>query len=81
MQTKHRTMIVTGSAKGIGVGVTNGFIERGDVGDPATACEIDSKALKMSDIADIVDAIVYLTEARHVTGEVLHVGAGAHSGK
>jgi enoyl-[acyl-carrier-protein] reductase (NADH) len=30
---------------------------------------------------DIVDAIVYLTEARHVTGEVLHVDAGAHSGK
>lgn len=33
------------------------------------------------DIADIVDAIVYLTEARHVTGEVLHVDAGAHLGK
>jgi enoyl-[acyl-carrier-protein] reductase (NADH) len=33
------------------------------------------------DIADIVDAIVYLTEARHVTGEVLHVDAGAHNGK
>jgi hypothetical protein len=30
---------------------------------------------------DIVDAIVYLTEARHVTGEVPHVDAGAHSGK
>ena len=32
-------------------------------------------------IDDIVDAIVYLTEARHVTGEVLHVDAGAHNGK
>jgi DNA-binding transcriptional LysR family regulator len=30
---------------------------------------------------DIVDAVVYLTEARHVTGEVLHVDGGAHSGK
>jgi NAD(P)-dependent dehydrogenase (short-subunit alcohol dehydrogenase family) len=36
---------------------------------------------EVSDVADIVDAIVYLTEARHVTGEVLHVDAGAHNGK
>jgi NAD(P)-dependent dehydrogenase (short-subunit alcohol dehydrogenase family) len=35
----------------------------------------------ISEISDIVDAIVYLTEARHVTGEVLHVDAGAHNGK
>jgi NAD(P)-dependent dehydrogenase (short-subunit alcohol dehydrogenase family) len=35
----------------------------------------------VSDVDDIVDAIVYLTEARHVTGEVLHVDAGAHNGK
>jgi NAD(P)-dependent dehydrogenase (short-subunit alcohol dehydrogenase family) len=35
----------------------------------------------ISDVADIADAIVYLTEARHVTGEVLHVDAGAHNGK
>src|ERR1700722_18892119 len=35
----------------------------------------------ISDVDDIVDAIVYLTEARHVTGEVLHVDAGAHNGK
>jgi NAD(P)-dependent dehydrogenase (short-subunit alcohol dehydrogenase family) len=30
---------------------------------------------------DIADAVVYLTEARHVTGEVLHVDGCAHSGK
>jgi NAD(P)-dependent dehydrogenase (short-subunit alcohol dehydrogenase family) len=36
---------------------------------------------EISDVADIVDAVVYLTEARHVTGEVLHVDAGAHNGK
>ncbi len=35
----------------------------------------------ISDVADIVDAVVYLTEARHVTAEVLHVDAGAHNGK
>jgi len=36
---------------------------------------------EVSDITDIVEAIVFLTEARHVTGEVLHVDAGAHNGK
>jgi NAD(P)-dependent dehydrogenase (short-subunit alcohol dehydrogenase family) len=36
---------------------------------------------EVPDIDDIVDAIVYLAEARHVTGEVLHVDAGAHNGK
>jgi NAD(P)-dependent dehydrogenase (short-subunit alcohol dehydrogenase family) len=35
----------------------------------------------ISDVSDIADAVVYLTEARHVTGEVLHVDGGAHSGK
>jgi NAD(P)-dependent dehydrogenase (short-subunit alcohol dehydrogenase family) len=32
-------------------------------------------------VQDIVDAIVYLTEADQVTGEVLHVDGGAHVGK
>ena len=32
-------------------------------------------------VDDIVDAVLYLTEACHVTGEVLHVDAGAHNGK
>jgi NAD(P)-dependent dehydrogenase (short-subunit alcohol dehydrogenase family) len=72
MQTKRKTMIVTGAAKGIGAGVTNAFIERGynvvansltitestfaatdrlavvqgDIGDPSIACEIVSTAMK-----------------------------------
>ncbi len=36
---------------------------------------------QMVTVKDIVDAIVYLTEAAHVTGEVLHVDGGAHIGK
>ncbi|MGD0891431.1 MAG: SDR family oxidoreductase [Terracidiphilus sp.] len=35
----------------------------------------------ISDVGEITDAIVYLTEARTVTGEVLHVDGGSHSGK
>jgi NAD(P)-dependent dehydrogenase (short-subunit alcohol dehydrogenase family) len=32
-------------------------------------------------IEDIASAVVYLTEAREITGEVLHVDGGAHLGK
>ncbi len=35
----------------------------------------------ISEAKDIVDAIIYLTEARQVTGEILHVNGGAHLGK
>lgn len=33
------------------------------------------------DVQEIADAVIYLTEAPHVTGEVLHVDGGAHMGK
>lgn len=36
---------------------------------------------QISTVQDIVDAVVYLTEAGQVTGEVLHVDGGAHVGK
>lgn len=34
----------------------------------------------ISSVSDIVAAVVYMTEAREVTGEVLHVDGGAHQG-
>ncbi len=33
------------------------------------------------DAQDIADAVLYLTEARQVTGELLRVDGGAHVGK
>jgi NAD(P)-dependent dehydrogenase (short-subunit alcohol dehydrogenase family) len=35
----------------------------------------------IADAKDIAEAVVYLTEARCVTGEVLHVDGGAHAGR
>ena len=35
----------------------------------------------ISESKDVADAVVYLAEARQVTGEVLHVDGGAHVGK
>ena len=36
---------------------------------------------QVADVRDIADAVLYLLEAPRVTGEVLHVDGGAHSGK
>jgi NAD(P)-dependent dehydrogenase (short-subunit alcohol dehydrogenase family) len=35
----------------------------------------------VSTVEDIANAVVYLTEARQITGDVLHVDGGAHIGK
>jgi NAD(P)-dependent dehydrogenase (short-subunit alcohol dehydrogenase family) len=35
----------------------------------------------ITDAKEIADAVIYLTEAHHVTGEVLHVDGGAHVGR
>lgn len=35
----------------------------------------------ISSVSDIVDAVVYLTESRNITGEVLHVDGGSHQGR
>ena len=35
----------------------------------------------LSSVNDIVDAVMYLTEARTVTGEILNVDGGAHTGR
>jgi NAD(P)-dependent dehydrogenase (short-subunit alcohol dehydrogenase family) len=40
-----------------------------------------SPMASISEVQEIVDAVVFLTEAAHVTGEVLHVDGGAHLGK
>jgi NAD(P)-dependent dehydrogenase (short-subunit alcohol dehydrogenase family) len=36
---------------------------------------------RISSVVDIVDAVLYLTEAQQVTGEVLRVDGGSHVGK
>jgi NAD(P)-dependent dehydrogenase (short-subunit alcohol dehydrogenase family) len=36
---------------------------------------------RIGKVSEIVDAVLYLTDAAFVTGEVLHVDGGAHAGK
>jgi NAD(P)-dependent dehydrogenase (short-subunit alcohol dehydrogenase family) len=49
--------------------------------DPPDFLKTLSPMGTISSVEDIASAVVYLTEARQVTGEVLHVDGGAHSGK
>jgi NAD(P)-dependent dehydrogenase (short-subunit alcohol dehydrogenase family) len=49
--------------------------------DPKDLLKTLSPMGTISHPKDIADAVVYLTEARYVTGEVLHVDGGAHVGK
>ena len=48
---------------------------------PKDVVEPRSPMGTISDAKDIAEAVVYLTEAGHITGEVLHVDDGAHVGK
>jgi NAD(P)-dependent dehydrogenase (short-subunit alcohol dehydrogenase family) len=50
-------------------------------GQPKDALRTLQPMGQISSVDDIVNAIVYLTEAGQVTGEVLHVDGGAHVGK
>ena len=43
--------------------------------------ESRSPMATVSTVEDIANAVVFLTEARQITGEVLHVDGGAHIGK
>jgi NAD(P)-dependent dehydrogenase (short-subunit alcohol dehydrogenase family) len=49
--------------------------------DPKEFLKSLSPLGRISDVQDIAEAVLYLTEARQVTGEVLHVDGGAHVGK
>jgi enoyl-[acyl-carrier-protein] reductase (NADH) len=49
--------------------------------DPKDFLKSLSPIGQIVDVQDIVDAVLYLTQARQVTGEVLHVDGGAHVGK
>ena len=48
---------------------------------PKDAMKSLSPMGKVAEAKDIADAVVYLTEAHYVTGEVLHVDGGAHAGR
>ena len=50
-------------------------------GTPKQSLKSASPMGSISTVEDIASAVIYLTEARHITGEVLRVDGGAHLGK
>ncbi|MGD0798590.1 MAG: SDR family oxidoreductase [Acidobacteriaceae bacterium] len=50
-------------------------------GAPKDSMETRSPMGTISGPKDIAQAVIYLTQAAHVTGEVLHVDDGAHAGR
>jgi NAD(P)-dependent dehydrogenase (short-subunit alcohol dehydrogenase family) len=49
--------------------------------DPKERLQALSPMGSIGTVQEIVDAVLYLTNAPHVTGEVLHVDGGAHVGR
>ncbi len=49
--------------------------------NPKEALQTLSPMGILSSVEDIVNAVMYLTEARTVTGEILNVDSGAHVGR
>ena len=49
--------------------------------DSEESLTAQSPMATISTVEEIASAVVYLTEARQITGEVLHVDGGAHIGK
>jgi NAD(P)-dependent dehydrogenase (short-subunit alcohol dehydrogenase family) len=49
--------------------------------DPKDSLKTLQPMGKIAGVKDVVDAVLYLTQAGQVTGEVLHVDGGAHAGR
>jgi NAD(P)-dependent dehydrogenase (short-subunit alcohol dehydrogenase family) len=49
--------------------------------DPKDSLRASQPMGKIVEIKDVVDAVLFLTQAGQVTGEVLHVDGGAHAGR
>jgi len=66
------------SVNAVGPGVVDTPMHRGA---PKDAMESLSPMGRVSSVKDITDAVMYLTDAATVTGEVLYVDGGAHFGR
>jgi NAD(P)-dependent dehydrogenase (short-subunit alcohol dehydrogenase family) len=50
--------------------------------DAAAAARAERQPMKtITQVSDIVDAVLYLTHARQVSGEILYVDGGSHAGR
>ncbi|HSY42233.1 MAG TPA: SDR family oxidoreductase, partial [Polyangia bacterium] len=59
-------------------GVVNTPLHRDD---PKDALKRQQPMGSLAEVKDVVDAVLYLSRARQVTGQVLYVDGGAHVGR
>jgi NAD(P)-dependent dehydrogenase (short-subunit alcohol dehydrogenase family) len=83
IETATRSLAMEYAKRGIRVNaVAPGVVDTPMHGDaPNDSLGSRQPMGKFALVKDIVEAIVYLTEAEQVTGEVLHVDGGAHVGR
>jgi NAD(P)-dependent dehydrogenase (short-subunit alcohol dehydrogenase family) len=83
LEAVTRSLAMEYAAQGIRVNaVAPGVVDTSMHGDdPKDFLRTLQPMGRISSVKDIVDAIVYRTEAGQVTGEVLHVDGGAHVGR
>jgi NAD(P)-dependent dehydrogenase (short-subunit alcohol dehydrogenase family) len=78
-----RSLAIEYATRGLRVNAVAPGITRTPLHDPSTyeAVSTIQPNQKMSEISDIVDAVMYLEGAPHVTGETLHVDGGQIAGR
>lgn len=83
IETITRSLAIEYAREGIRVNaVAPGVIDTPmHANDPKEFLKTLSPMGIIANAQEVVDAIIYLTEAPHVTGEVLHVDGGAHVGR
>jgi NAD(P)-dependent dehydrogenase (short-subunit alcohol dehydrogenase family) len=83
LQSITKALAIEYAAEGIRVNA----IAPGIVNTPMHTAEMHESLKKLhpiqrlAEVSEIVDALLYLTEATFVTGQVLYVDGGAHAGK
>jgi NAD(P)-dependent dehydrogenase (short-subunit alcohol dehydrogenase family) len=77
-----RSLAIEYASQGIRVNAVALGIIKTPMHDPATHAALGKlhPVGHMGDIADVVDAVVYLENAKFVTGEILHVDGGQSAG-
>jgi NAD(P)-dependent dehydrogenase (short-subunit alcohol dehydrogenase family) len=78
-----RSLAIEYATRGLRVNAVAPGITRTPLHHPSTydAVSTIQPNQKMSEISDIVDAVMYLEGAQHVTGETLHVDGGQIAGR
>jgi NAD(P)-dependent dehydrogenase (short-subunit alcohol dehydrogenase family) len=72
-----KVVVITGASSAVAPGVVDTPLHDGV---PKESLTTRQPLKTITEVKDIVDAVLYLTRAGQVTGEVIHVDGGSHAG-